>query len=150
MKSSSCADTGSTSPSSVRKASPVAWAHRCVQNTYIHPRHQSEYAVHTTLETVDYALGREPSSSLDRTPRYCKKKHGGFAQFVWRMICTSRVSAAVVLVALIYIKRAKPHLRITTERWACERIFVGALVLAGKVSPFFFFSFVTSCVTSSY
>ena len=96
---------------------------------------QSEYAVHTTLETVDYALGREPSSSLDRTPYYCKKKHGPFAQFVWRMICTSRVSAAVVLVALVYIKRAKPHLRITTERWACERIFVGALVLAGKVSP---------------
>ncbi|KAF9645743.1 hypothetical protein BDM02DRAFT_3080647, partial [Thelephora ganbajun] len=88
--------------------------------------------VHTTLETVDYALGREPSSSLDRTPHYCKKKHGGFAQFVWRMICTSRVSAAVVLVALVYIKRAKPHLRITAERWACERIFVGALVLAGK------------------
>ena len=95
---------------------------------------QSEYAVHTTLETVDYALGREPSSSLDRTPHYCKKKHGGFAQFVWRMVCTSRVSVAVVLVALVYIKRAKPHLRITAERWACERIFVGALVLAGKVS----------------
>ena len=62
------------------------------------------------------------------------------------MICTSRVSVAVVLVALVYIKRAKPHLRITAERWACERIFVGALVLAGKVSfsfplplfPFFF------------
>ncbi|KAF9791144.1 hypothetical protein BJ322DRAFT_988634, partial [Thelephora terrestris] len=91
-----------------------------------------EYAVHTTLDIVDFALDREPSSSLDRTPHYCKKKHGGFAQFVWRMICTSRVSIAVVLVALVYIKRAKPHLRITTERWACERIFVGALVLAGK------------------
>ena len=131
MKSSSCADTGSTSPSSVRKPSR---SHGPIDASRTHI-HQSEYAVHTTLETVDYALGREPSSSLDRTPRYCKKKHGGFAQFVWRMICTSRVSAAVVLVALIYINRAKPHLRITTERWACERIFVGALVLAGKVSP---------------
>lgn len=112
---------------------------------------QSEYTVHTTLDTVDYALGREPSSSLDRTPYYCKKKHAGFAQFVWKMICTSRVSVAVVLVALVYIKRAKPHMQITSERWACERIFVGALVLAGKVSlpplllwlPFFLF-FVTS------
>jgi hypothetical protein len=64
---------------------------------------------------------------------------------VWRMICTSRVSVAVVLVALVYIKRAKPHLRITTERWACERIFVGALVLAGKVSFSFFFFFFFSC-----
>lgn len=109
---------------------------------------QSEYAVHTTLDTVDCGLGREPSSFLDRTPRYCKKKHGGFAQFVWRMICTSRVSAAVVLVALIYIKRAKPHLRITSERWACERIFVGALVLAGKVS--LFFCLVTSGMSSSF
>ena len=148
--SSSCADTGSTSPSLVRNS-----VVRSIDapRTHIHPvarpSRQSEYAVHTTLETVDYALGREPSSSLDRTPHYCKKKHGGFAQFVWRMICTSRVSAAVVLVALIYIKRAKPHLRITTERWACERIFVGALVLAGKVSPCRLF-FVTSWMSSSY
>lgn len=134
MKSSSCADTRSTNPSSV--SVPTA---RFTDAPRTHTHFtlsfcQSEYVVHTTLETVDYALGREPSSSLDRTPRYCKKKHGGFAQFVWRMICTSRVSVAVVLVALVYIKRAKPHLRISAERWACERIFVGALVLAGKVS----------------
>ena len=139
MKSSNCANTGSTNPSSVRN--PVVPSVD-EPRTYIHlylSFCQSEYAVHTTLDTVDYALGREPSSSLDRTPHYCKKKHGGFAQFVWRMICTSRVSVAVVLVALVYIKRAKPHLRITAERWACERIFVGALVLAGKVSLLFYF-----------
>jgi hypothetical protein len=113
---------------------PLCWDSQEVVELCKHKIDKSviEYAVHTTLETVDYALDREPSSSLDRIPYYCKKRHGGFAQFVWRMICTSRVSAAVVLVALVYIKRAKPHLRITTERWACERIFVGALVLAGK------------------
>ena len=147
-KSSSCADIRSTNPSSVRN--PVARWPTEESPKLIHISllfRQSEYAVHTTLDTVDYALGREPSSSLDRTPHYCKKKHGGFAQFVWRMICTSRVSVAVVLVALIYIKRAKPHLRITAERWACERIFVGALVLAGKVS---FTSFLVTSVMSSF
>ena len=92
-KLSSCADIRSTNPTSVRNPVtcwPTEESPKLIHISFT-PLRQPEYAVHTTLETVDYALGREPSSSLDRTPHYCKKKHGGFAQFVWRMICTSRV-----------------------------------------------------------
>jgi hypothetical protein len=39
-----------------------------------------------------------------------------------------------VLVSLVYIRRATPHLSIGAEQWACERVFLGALILAAKVS----------------
>jgi len=41
----------------------------------------------------------------------------------------------VLLATLVYITRAKPHLHIETEDWACERVFLGALMVASKVCP---------------
>jgi hypothetical protein len=41
----------------------------------------------------------------------------------------------ILLVALVYLTRAKPHLHIETEDWACERVFLGALMTASKVCP---------------
>jgi hypothetical protein len=38
-----------------------------------------------------------------------------------------------LLVTLVYIQRAKAHLQIALEQWACERVFLGALILASKV-----------------
>lgn len=49
------------------------------------------------------------------------------------MITRSEVTVGVLLVALVYIERAKPHLTIETMDWAHERVFLGALILASKV-----------------
>ena len=50
----------------------------------------------------------------------------------------------VLLVALVYIERSKPHLTIATEDWARERVFLGALILAAKVR--FHLSWSCDCV----
>ena len=50
------------------------------------------------------------------------------------VIQKSQVTLPVILVALVYLERSRPHLFIELEQWACERIFLGALVVASKVS----------------
>lgn len=57
-----------------------------------------------------------------------------FAEFATRVIQRSQVTLPIILVALVYIEHARPHLFIELEQWACERIFLGALVVASKVS----------------
>lgn len=37
-----------------------------------------------------------------------------------------------LIVSLVYIDRAKPHLHIGLEQWALERVFLGALIVASK------------------
>ena len=44
-----------------------------------------------------------------------------------------------LLVALVYVQRAKPHLHIGLEQWALERVFLGALIVASKVCCGVFF-----------
>ena len=56
-----------------------------------------------------------------------------FKRFVWDVIRRASVKTPVLLATLVYITRATPHLRIETEDWACERVFLGALVVASKV-----------------
>jgi hypothetical protein len=46
----------------------------------------------------------------------------------------AEVSITDVLVTLVYMRRSKAHLAIETEEWALHRVFLGALVLAHKVS----------------
>jgi hypothetical protein len=48
------------------------------------------------------------------------------------VLANSDVPIATVLVALAYVRRALPHLHIALEAWACERVFLGALVCAAK------------------
>jgi hypothetical protein len=57
-----------------------------------------------------------------------------FAEFATSVIQKSQVTLPIILVALVYIERSRPHLFIELEQWACERIFLGALVVASKVS----------------
>ena len=80
------------------------------------------------MEAVDFALGRVSSSSSSR-PRV------EFTEFVSNVLSRSEVKVPIVLVSLVYIHRAMPYLSIGTEKWACERVFLGALILAAKVSP---------------
>jgi hypothetical protein len=50
------------------------------------------------------------------------------------VLTRAEVEVPVVLAALVYLNRAKPHLHIALEEWANERVFLGALIVASKVS----------------
>ena len=82
-------------------------------------------------ETVDYALGR-PSSSRGRSHSRTAER-ANFAKFVTHVFERASVKTPVILVSLVYIDRAKSELEIALEQWACERVFLGALILANKV-----------------
>ena len=79
-------------------------------------------------------MGRGSSSDIRgrRSPR--SPLRTSFAEFATGVIKKSQVALPVILVALVYIERSRPHLFIELEQWACERIFLGALVVASKVS----------------
>jgi len=79
-------------------------------------------------------MGRGSSSDIRgrRSPRSTLRT--SFAEFVTGVIQKSQVALPVILVALVYIERSRSHLFIELEQWACERIFLGALVVASKVS----------------
>jgi hypothetical protein len=90
-----------------------------------------EYVVDTVVDTVDYAMGRPTSSARGRSLSR-NKEHSTFTTFVTNVIERAEVSISVILTALVYIDRAKPHLEIAHEEWACERVFLGAIILASK------------------
>lgn len=56
-----------------------------------------------------------------------------FTAFVRETITRADIAVRVILVSLIYVRRIGPLLHLPTERYARERIFIGALVLANKV-----------------
>ena len=92
----------------------------------------SDYVVDCVVETVDYAMGRPSSSrgrAASRAPELAK-----FTTFVTNVITRAEVSMGTILGTLVYIDRAKPHLHIALEEWAHERVFLGALICASKVS----------------
>ncbi|PCH37634.1 hypothetical protein WOLCODRAFT_135755 [Wolfiporia cocos MD-104 SS10] len=90
-----------------------------------------EYIVDCVVETVDYALGR-PSSSTRGRSLARHSEHAKFAAFVADVVHRAEVKVPALLVTLVYIHRAKPHLSIALEEWACERVFLGALIVANK------------------
>lgn len=53
---------------------------------------------------------------------------------VHNVLVRAEVEVPVVLATLVYLNRAKPHLHIALEEWANERVFLGALIVASKVS----------------
>ncbi|CAL1705777.1 unnamed protein product [Somion occarium] len=89
-----------------------------------------EYVVECIVDTVHYAMGR-PSSSRGRSHTRLNE-HVKFTQFVTDVLRKAEVKVPVILVMLVYIDRAKPHLQIALEQWAYERVFLGALILANK------------------
>ncbi|KAJ7772867.1 hypothetical protein DFH07DRAFT_733522 [Mycena maculata] len=92
-----------------------------------------KYIVDCVSETVDYALGRSPESSPTRGRTSARSAyHTKFTSFVATVLSRAEVSSATVLVALLYIARARPHLSIALEEWALERVFLGALIVASK------------------
>jgi hypothetical protein len=53
---------------------------------------------------------------------------------VHNVLVRAEVEVPVVLATHVYLNRAKPHLHIALEEWANERVFLGALIAASKVS----------------
>ena len=90
----------------------------------------TDYVVDLVIETVDYAMGRPSSSSRHSAPR---RENKAFVAFVNNVITRAEITPSVLLAALVYIDRAKPHLHIALEEWALERVFLGALMVASKV-----------------
>ena len=88
--------------------------------------------VEEAAETVNHALGFPTTSRGRSSSRTSKDKE--FTTFVERVLDTAEVSITDVLVTLVYMRRARAHLSIETEEWALHRVFLGALVLAHKVS----------------
>ncbi|KAJ6486541.1 hypothetical protein C8R47DRAFT_526143 [Mycena vitilis] len=84
-----------------------------------------EYIVDCVSDTVDYALGR-PAHAPRSVYRH------SFTAFVSTTLSRAEVAPPTVIVALAYIARARPQLEIAVERWALERAFLGALILASK------------------
>ncbi|KAJ3752095.1 hypothetical protein EV360DRAFT_24381, partial [Lentinula raphanica] len=55
-----------------------------------------------------------------------------FSAFVYNALKRAEVAAPEVLVLLVYIERAKPLLRIVSDDWISEKIFLGSLIVATK------------------
>ncbi|KAF9532785.1 hypothetical protein CPB83DRAFT_846362 [Crepidotus variabilis] len=127
----SSSSSSSSSPSSVHKFSlvdPQTHSPALLQLIDVKiSRQVVEYAVDIIVDTVDYALGRPSSSKPARRP-----EHSQFTQFVASMLERAEVTMPTLLVSLVYVQRAKPHLHIGLEQWALERVFLGALIVASK------------------
>lgn len=79
--------------------------------------------------------------SLERTWKSASSppclKQSTFVNFVRCTLQSLGLPTSTVLVAIVYLDRAKRQMRISKGDWACERAFLGALLLAYKVrSPF--------------
>jgi hypothetical protein len=92
-----------------------------------------EYVVDCVVDTVNYAMGRPSSSSRGRSMSR-HPEHTKFTTFVSNVLTRAEVTIPTLLVSLVYINRAKPHLQIALEEWACERVFLGAVMVASKFS----------------
>jgi len=97
-----------------------------------------EHLVSVTIDTVELAMGQRSILGLDCVASplgadCMDNRNASLTQFIMMVIHRSQASMAVLLVAIIYIQRAKPGLCIgLRERWDCERIFLGALIIASK------------------
>jgi len=86
--------------------------------------------VEESAETVNYALGLPTTSRGRSSSRTAKNKE--FTKFVERVLDAAEVSITDILVALVYMRRARAHLCVETEDWALHRVFLGSLFLAHK------------------
>ena len=90
-----------------------------------------EQIVQSTVEVVNYALDIPPSSSRGR-PATRANKYAEFTEFATGVIERAEATVSDILVALVYIQRARPYLSVQTEDWALHRVFLGVLITASK------------------
>jgi hypothetical protein len=85
------------------------------------------------IEVVDYALGRPISSTRGRPNSRRRTLAAEFSAFATQVVDRAGIKMPGLLGTLVYIERAKPHLQLSLEEWACERVFLGALICSNKV-----------------
>lgn len=90
--------------------------------------YSTEYLARVTMEVVDFAM---ESPCFDRGRK--SRRRAQLIQFITNVVFQSEANIPALLVALVYIKRSEPHLCVSLEKWACERLFLGALIVASKV-----------------
>ncbi|KAH8079440.1 hypothetical protein BXZ70DRAFT_650534 [Cristinia sonorae] len=100
-----------------------------------HPKYSRtliRYVVEKVIETVRvgmdvdaYKASRGRSAARDDSPESLER-------FILRVLYMSETRVPILLVALVYIERAKAYLRISQNAWAHERVFMGALIVAHK------------------
>lgn len=96
-----------------------------------------DYIVYTTTDAAVHALNVDPTEKtrlnmLALSDRM-HNKYCGFNQFVSNIVRRSRTRISTVLVALLYLRRAKLDMDVPPLDWILHRLFLGALILATKV-----------------
>lgn len=86
------------------------------------------------VDAVAYGMDHSSTTNREAAARRGKLTFDPFLIFASNVVRRSEVKVPAMLVTLVYIKRAKEHLFIQSPEWACERVFLGALILANKVS----------------
>lgn len=94
----------------------------------------SEYIADLVIETVDFVRGESLGVILPFRPLDARVE---FAKFVSKILWSVGATMQVVVVALVYLDRARPFLCLSVEEWALERVFLGALITAAKVGLIF-------------
>ncbi|KAJ7869844.1 hypothetical protein B0H13DRAFT_2350727 [Mycena leptocephala] len=82
-----------------------------------------EYLIGRAVDVVEFALERPLSWRSDFKTSL---------NFLLQVIARADVWIGEILVALVYVERAKAHLQIAIEEWAIEGLFLDALVVASK------------------
>lgn len=91
------------------------------------------YMTRISVDAIIYAMEHSSAARRDVPARKEKIRFDPFLIFASNVIHRSEVKIPTILVALVYIERAEEHLFIQSPEWACERVFLGALILANKV-----------------
>lgn len=86
-----------------------------------------DYVVDRLVETVTASL--DPAWRADQS--LTSKQQ--LRRWVETLIGKSRCRTSTVLLALAYLDKARPNLRVSTGFLACERALIGSLTLANKV-----------------
>ncbi|KAF9063349.1 hypothetical protein BDP27DRAFT_1232246, partial [Rhodocollybia butyracea] len=89
-----------------------------------------DYVVDCVVETIDHAMGRPPRSRDESSS--VEPRLAAFTTFVANVLIRADVKTPVILTALAYLARGKPHLHAAIEEMALERAFLGALIIASK------------------
>ncbi|KAK7038319.1 hypothetical protein R3P38DRAFT_543096 [Favolaschia claudopus] len=91
-------------------------------------RYVIDYVVERVSEAVEYSLSRSSSHRPQAPSPYTAK----FTSFASTVLSRGGVPVPTLLVALVYIARARSHLTIVVEKWARECVFLGAIIVASK------------------
>ncbi|KAH6894898.1 hypothetical protein BKA70DRAFT_1319009, partial [Coprinopsis sp. MPI-PUGE-AT-0042] len=104
-------------------------------------QHLIDFVVDQVIDTVDHAMNRPstllPASSSSKATQFPSSRQRSpvqqkFSSFATTVITRAEIITPTLLLALVYIHRARPYLHIALEEWALERVFLGALIVASK------------------